>query len=63
MKWENELNLSAEQLEIMIRGGESSTVEFKISFQKEVIETIVAFANSEGGIVCLGVNNSGYISR
>jgi ATP-dependent DNA helicase RecG len=61
MKWENELNLSAEQLKIMIRGGESSTVEFKTSFQKEVIETIVAFANSEGGIVCLGVNNSGII--
>lgn len=33
----------------LITNGESQTVEFKTSFQKEVIESVVAFANAKGG--------------
>ena len=43
----------------LIDSGESGTVELKKSFGKEAIETIAAFANSEGGFVCIGVNNQG----
>jgi predicted HTH transcriptional regulator len=32
----------------LIKQGESQTVEFKISFQKEVIESAVAFTNTKG---------------
>lgn len=44
-----------------ISQGESSNVEFKSSFQKEVIETLSAFANSQGGAVLLGVDDAGQI--
>ena len=32
-----------------IQQGESKHLEFKSSFQKEVIESVVAFANAKGG--------------
>lgn len=38
-----------DQLQSLITQGEGQTVEFKSSFQKEVIETVVAFANAQGG--------------
>ena len=44
-----------------IKKGESQTVEFKNSFQKEVIETIVAFANARGGKIFIGVSDTGEI--
>jgi len=46
----------------LIRQGESQTVEFKGSFQEESIQTIGAFANSEGGTLLIGVNDSGVIT-
>ena len=45
----------------LIQQGESAQVEFKTSFQKELIETLVAFANSKGGLVLVGVSDSGQI--
>ena len=44
------------ELKEIIRLGESETVEFKSSFGNEAIETLVAFANSRGGSVIIGVN-------
>jgi len=38
-----------EQIADIIALGESETVEFKTSFNKDVIETAVAFANTRGG--------------
>jgi len=46
----------------IIAGGESETVEFKTSFGKDVIETAVAFANTRGGIVLIGVSDAGTVS-
>jgi len=45
----------------IIKRGESETVEFKTSFNKDVIETAVAFANSRGGTIFIGVSDSGTI--
>ncbi len=43
----------------LIHTGENQHTEFKASFQKEVIETVVAFANSQGGQIVVGVANDG----
>ena len=40
---------------------ESETVEFKTSFSDEVIETLVAFANTKGGTVYIGIDGKGEI--
>ena len=45
----------------LIISGESEKVEFKQSFNDEVIETIVAFANTSGGSVFIGISNTGKI--
>jgi len=45
----------------LISHGENQTVEFKTSFQKEVIETVVAFANTKGGKIFIGISDSGDI--
>jgi len=51
-----------EQILAQIQQGEGQKIEFKISFQKEVIETVVAFANAKGGKVFIGVTDSGEIT-
>ena len=35
----------------LIKDGETETIEFKASFDKETLETSVAFANTKGGII------------
>lgn len=44
-----------------IRQGEGAAIDFKSSFQKEVIETLTAFANTQGGTVLMGVGDAGQI--
>ncbi len=41
--------------------GESETIEFKESFDKEFIETAVAFANTKGGRIFIGIDDKGKI--
>ena len=48
-------------LKSIIQLGETEKVEFKKNFGKEVIETLVAFANTHGGTILLGVTDSGEI--
>ena len=50
-----------EDLGKLLEGGESETVEFKASFDKETLETSVAFANTKGGIILTGVSDKGEI--
>ena len=48
-------------LKQLIVDGESVTLEFKSSFDREVIETLTAFANARGGSVLIGVTDSGEV--
>jgi len=45
----------------LINKGESETVEFKQSFNKETVESLAAFANTKGGCVFVGVKDNGDI--
>jgi predicted HTH transcriptional regulator len=38
---------------------ETQSIEFKPKFNEDVIETLVAFANTKGGRVLVGVDNNG----
>lgn len=49
------------ELKILISQGEGERLEFKSSFSKTVIETLVAFSNSKGGKVLIGVDDDGII--
>jgi len=51
-----------EEIQTLIRKGENETIEFKKSFNSEAIETLVAFANSQGGTVYLGISDNGGIT-
>ena len=44
-----------------IQQGESITLEFKQSFGKEAMETVCAFANTQGGLLLIGVQDYGQI--
>ncbi len=45
----------------LIRIGESLTLEYKSSFDRKSIETLVAFANANGGTVLVGVEDNGTV--
>jgi len=49
-------------IEFLSNAVESETIEFKESFGSEAIETAVAFANTRGGTIFIGVNNAGHSS-
>lgn len=48
-------------LQHWIESGETQTQEFKTSFDKACIETLVAFANAKGGRVLVGVTDRGAV--
>lgn len=48
-------------LQCLIATGESQTLEFKASFDKACIATLVAFANAQGGTVLVGVSDAGLV--
>jgi ATP-dependent DNA helicase RecG len=45
----------------LIKTGESETVEFKEKFDERTIESAVAFANTKGGIIFIGVSDKNTI--
>ena len=49
------------KLQHIIRQGKSEKVEFKSAFHDDVIVTLVAFANSKGGRVYVGIHDDGTI--
>ncbi|QQR81880.1 MAG: putative DNA binding domain-containing protein [Deltaproteobacteria bacterium] len=50
------------QLKLLLKEGEGLTVEFKERFSSHIDEDIIAFANSKGGLLLLGVRDDGSIS-
>lgn len=44
------------------KGGENQRLEFKESFGKETVETVVAFCNASGGTILIGVDKNGRIT-
>ena len=46
----------------LLRDGESRTLEFKSSFDRETIETVVAFANAGGGVILIGFSDKGVVT-
>lgn len=46
----------------LISAGENQSVEFKTNFNDSTIESLVAFSNSNGGKVLIGVNEDGKIT-
>lgn len=58
--------ISEEEIENLIRGGENDTVEFKENIPKnteKLAETVVAFANTFGGIILLGINDNAEVTE
>jgi hypothetical protein len=59
-------DLSDEKILELIKNGENQKVEFKAGIDgkklQEIARTAVAFANSDGGIIIIGVDNNGIIT-
>ena len=49
------------RIEQCLASGESQTLEFKTSFDKAAIESLVAFANAQGGTVLVGISDAGEV--
>ncbi len=52
---------SNEEIIQICANGEDSTIEFKEKFTKELASEIIAFANTKGGFVFIGINDAGEI--
>lgn len=55
------MELTQDAILRLIKKGESETIEFKRQFDRETTETLVAFANTRGGKVLVGITDSGRI--
>ena len=55
-------NMNLRLLNLLIKEGEGLTIEFKERFTSRIDQDIVAFANSKGGKILLGVSDNGNIS-
>jgi len=53
--------MKPDELKLLIKEGEGLTVEFKERFTNKIDKDIVAFANSKGGHLILGVDDNGKI--
>ena len=50
-------------LQQLLKQGESDDLEFKTSFGREAMETLVVFANANGSRLLVGINDAREISR
>lgn len=54
--------MTPDELFMLMQEGESKTLEFKERFSPSLARTIVAFANTTGGKILLGVNDKGVLT-
>ena len=55
-------SMNSKDIGILLAEGEGLRVEFKSSFDNKVIETLVAFANTSGGSVLIGISDDRKVS-
>lgn len=53
--------MTNEDLKIILAGGEDHKIEFKVNFDKSIVEEAVAFANASGGKILVGIDDKGKI--
>ena len=53
--------IDADKINLLIKEGEGLTVEFKERYTPKIDRDIVAFANSKGGLLLLGVGDRGKV--
>ncbi|MCD5401470.1 putative DNA binding domain-containing protein [candidate division NPL-UPA2 bacterium] len=53
--------MNEKELKKLLSFGETEAIEFKRNFDRETIETAVAFANTKGGIILIGVSDMGRV--
>lgn len=53
--------MTQHDLDAIIQGGESNTVEFKRNVNSDISKELVAFANSSGGRVFIGIEDDGMV--
>ncbi|MDP3105503.1 MAG: ATP-binding protein [Candidatus Methanoperedens sp.] len=51
-------DIDSKRVKLLIREGESLTVEFKEKYTSKIDEDIVAFSNTKGGFIFLGVSDN-----
>ena len=49
--------MTVKEIKSILKKGEGSLIELKSSFNNEVLESLVAFANTNGGSVIMGISN------
>jgi predicted HTH transcriptional regulator len=54
--------MDIDKVKLLIRQGEGLTIEFKEKYTSRIDEDIVAFANTKGGTLLIGVRDDGAIS-
>ena len=58
---EGTIAMTEQKLLHLLKVGENEQIEFKASFDKEAIEALSAFANTNGGSILIGVNDRGVV--
>lgn len=53
--------MTEKELIELVKQGEGKNLEFKVSYAKDIPEEICAFANTDGGILLIGVTDNGII--
>jgi len=59
---EKRTDIDDKKVKLLLKEGECLTVEFKEKYTSKIDEDIVAFANTKGGIILLGVRDDGTIA-
>jgi len=49
----------SQEITKLLESGESDILEYKARFQRSVVESVVAFANTRGGTILIGINDQG----
>src|SRR3989338_1160357 len=56
------MTMKSDELKLLLKEGEGLTVEFKEKYTSRISEDIVAFVNTKGGFILLGVDDNGNIA-